>query len=428
MTNRLIVWATDPTPDGAGTSLRMGILSRDQVGAYSFEYDPEWLSYSHRFALSWSLPLAAVHHDSRPVHFFFQNLLPEGQARRAVAQRLGLSEDNDWAMLVAIGGECAGALSILPEDQPPSEPEQWSYEQISGDTLDRLAGRKGIVPLLVGGAATRLSLAGAQDKLPVTVIDDALHLPLGSAPSTHILKLPNRDFAHLAANEAFVTALARAAGLPAADSELFVRTDPPCLLVRRFDRYATDRVWPAIRLHQEDLCQALGLPSGRKYEQEGGPTLAQAADIVRKASVDPLSDIQTLIRWTTFNVCAGNADAHGKNLALLYGRNGTRVAPLYDLVSTRIYKRLDRRLAMSIGDERDMEMLLAQHWGQEAKKLQMGRTVVLQLVKKAATAVLEKLEPTRRAFEERYGRQPVLETLPRNIERRTQTVLRNLAP
>ena len=426
MTDRLHVWANEPDPEQAGRPRSVGTLERSSDGVYAFTYASEWLGRPHRFPLSWSLPLTDAPYHGAPVHYFFQNLLPEGQARRAVASRLGLSEDNDWSMLVAIGGECAGALSILAPDQPPVEPEEWSYERIAPQTLQQLAERRGIVPLLVGGTATRLSLAGAQDKVPVTVLDGKLHLPLGSAPSTHILKLPNRDFAHLVANEAFVTALARASGLDAVDNELFTETDPPCLLVRRFDRHPSSAAWPVVRLHQEDLCQALALPAGRKYEQEGGPTLAQAASIIRKMSVEPLQDIQALLKWATFNVCAGNADAHGKNLALLYQKGGARLAPLYDLVSTRIYLRLDRRLAMSIGDRRDMDTLLERHWRLEAKKLEMGARIVLRLVRATAESVLAALDSTTAAFQEQYGPQDVLQDLPRNIERRTQAVLRGL--
>ncbi len=404
----------------------MGWLERSTSGDYAFTYDADWLGRPHRFALSWSLPLAETRYTGPAVHYFFQNLLPEGQARRAVTQRLGLSEDNDWAMLVAIGGECAGALSILKPEQPPNDPEDWSYEPMSSQTLDRLAQRRGIVPLLLGGPSTRLSLAGAQDKVPVAVVDGQLHLPVGSAPSTHILKLPNRDFAHLVVNEAFITRLARAAGLDAVHSELLQQTDPPCLLVRRFDRIASEATWPAIRLHQEDLCQALALPSGRKYEQEGGPTLAQAASLIRKASVAPIQDIQTLLRWATFNVCAGNADAHGKNLALLFQKGGVRLAPLYDLVCTRIYLRLDRRLAMSVGDRRDMDTLLTRHWSLEAKKLEMGGQVVIRLVRATAEAVLKALGTTVAEFEQQYGPQDILQSLPTNIERRTQAILRGL--
>ena len=426
MTDKLHVWANEPDPEQAGRPRSVGELERHPDGAYAFTYADEWLNRPHRFPLSWSLPLREETYYGAPVHYFFQNLLPEGQARRAVSSRLGLSEDNDWSMLVAIGGECAGALSILPPDQPPVEPEEWSYEPIAQQTLQQLADRRGIVPLLVGGAATRLSLAGAQDKVPVTVIDGKLHLPLGSAPSTHILKLPNRDFAHLVANEAFVTALARSAGLDAVDNEPFTETDPPCLLVRRFDRHPSAAAWPVVRLHQEDLCQALALPAGRKYEQEGGPTLAQAASIIRKMSVEPLQDIQALLKWATFNVCAGNADAHGKNLALLYQKGGARLAPIYDLVSTRIYLRLDRRLAMSIGDRRDMDTLLERHWRLEAKKLEMGPRIVLRLVRATAEAVLAALDPAVAEFQQHYGPQAILQDLPRNIERRTQALLRGL--
>ena len=426
MTDVLHVWANPGRSKPNGPAVPVGVLERVHDNAYVFQYAPEWLAAPYRFALSWSLPLSLPHHVGAPVHSFFQNLLPEGQARRAVAARLGVSIDNDWALLAAIGGECAGALTILPPDHTPTDPDQWQYRPIASETLRQLAAREGIVPLLVGGTSTRLSLAGAQDKVPVAVIDDRLHLPMGSAPSTHILKLPSLDFTDLGVNEAFVTALARAAGLNAVENTLLMQTNPPCLLIRRYDRYSDAPAGPVARVHQEDMCQALGLPAGRKYEQEGGPSLSRTAAVIRKASVNPLQDVQALLRWTAFNVVSGNADAHGKNLALLHTAEGVRLAPLYDLVCTRIYLRLDRRLAMSIGGHRDMDSLLAQHWTREAKKLEMGAPVVLKMVRTATRAILEALEPTRAAFETEFGRQRAVRLIAEDIERRGALLLEGL--
>ncbi|MEO1335712.1 MAG: type II toxin-antitoxin system HipA family toxin, partial [Myxococcota bacterium] len=357
------------------------------------------------------------------VRFFFGNLLPEGQVRQAVARRLGLSEDNDWAMLAAIGGDCAGALSILPLGEAPPDTEHWQYTALSRDVLDQLVNHEGQVPLLVGGATTRLSLAGAQDKVPVAMFDGRMHLPTHSAPSTHVLKLPNPLYADLTVNEAFVTALAQAAGLPAVESEL-ASTEPPALLVRRFDRRTSNDT--TVRIHQEDFCQALGLNAGRKYEQEGGPSLARCADLIRRASVEPLKDIMTLMRWVSFNLCVGNADAHGKNLALLYDPTGIRLAPLYDLVSTHAYRRLDPRFAMSVGGERDSEKLQKTHWTTEAKKLGMSPPVVIRFIKQTAESVLKAIDKAKITFEQKYGHHLVTDQIEVSTKRRAQRLLSSL--
>ncbi len=430
MTTRLEAWTV------AGTlPAKVGVVERAEP-AWRFTYEPTWLDRADRFALSLSLPLETHPHEGPSVRRWFSNLLPEGQARRAVSSRLGVSEDNDWALLVALGGDCAGALSLLPEPSDgsaenrrsaePPNPEDWAYEPMGDDKLHRLLHRE-VVPLLVSGTTVRLSLAGAQDKVPVAVLDGVLHLPLGSAPSTHILKLPNRDFAHLPVNEAFVTELARAAGLPAVHSELLL-TEPAALLVERFDRHPSSNPWPVTGLHQEDLCQALGLPPGQKYESEGGPSLADAIGTVRRASIRPLEDVAALIAWAAFHAAAGNADAHGKNLALVQTTAGTRLAPFYDLVSTRAYPQLDRKLAMGIGGHADMDTLRRTHWQAASRDMRLGPKVVLRLVEETIAKVLDALKPTVRIFRDRYGGQPVLETLPRAIERRCRAVLRGLSP
>lgn len=419
MIDALVVWTQLD-----GRPFEVGRLELHE-DTWSLGYNPAWLAAEGRFPISRSLPLRPEPWSGAVVRRWFANLLPEGAARRAVAQRLGISEDNDWALLVALGGDCAGALSLLPPDRAPPDPAQWAYEPLGDADLARIA-RRDVVPLLVGERTVRLSLAGAQDKLPIAMLDGAPHLPLASAPSTHILKLPSRDFAHLSVNEAFVTELGAASGLPVVESSLFEATDPPCLLVRRFDRASRPGAWPVARLHQEDLCQALGLPPARKYQAEGGPSLANLVDIVRRSSSLPLVDVQAVLDWTVFNVVAGNADAHGKNVAFVRRLEGVRLAPFHDLVSTRLYPRLDRQLALAVGPRQDMDALHAADWHAMADAVDMGRRVVSERVEAAATRVLDALALTVRTFVERHGPQAVLQTLPRAIERRARALIRRL--
>jgi serine/threonine-protein kinase HipA len=237
-----------------------------------------------------------------------------------------------------------------------------------------------------------LSLAGAQDKLPIKVDSSGgLWLPVSGAPSTHVLKAPSRDFGHLPANEALVTALARSQSLAVVDVELTRVLDVDLALVRRYDRLVSDGGEQVTRLHQEDLCQALGLLPSTKYEQEGGPSLADAMKVVREQSTEPLVDAQQLLRWIVFVLLVGNADGHGKNLSLLRGADGRtgRLAPFYDLVSTRVYQRLDRLLAMSIGGERDPLQVARPHWKALARAVGVDQRVVLHEVERQASSLVE---------------------------------------
>lgn len=402
----------------------VGVLRADDSNRFCFRYLDEWLGARDAFPISITLPLDPREETGGRAHAFFANLLPEGLVRHAVCRRLGISESNDVELLRAIGGECAGALSIVEIDTSHEQPDS-EYEELDSRRLQRLIeGDERVVPLLVGGAETRLSLAGAQDKIPVAILDGKIHLPLKGSASTHILKLPNPNYAHLPQNEAFVLGLATAAGLECASSELTRATEPHSLLVERYDRRRTDDPWPARRLHQEDFCQALGLLPGEKYEQEGGPTLAQGVGLVRANVTDPLRDVQRLIEWQAFNVAVGNADGHGKNLAILYDDGGPRLAPFYDLVSTREYPKLDRHLAMSVGGRRNADELGHAQWVTLAGDLEMRDRIVLELVARTLERVDAALRTWTAEFRATYGDLPILQTLPAKIAKQVRRLRR----
>ncbi|HET6582179.1 MAG TPA: type II toxin-antitoxin system HipA family toxin, partial [Nannocystaceae bacterium] len=349
---------------------RIGTLRERSDTRFEFEYDASWLASPRRFAISRSLPLRRDAFETEAERFF-GNLLPEGGVRLAVCRRLGLSDENDFALLRAIGRECAGALSIV-EDVGAAR--QSSYRPIDDDELERWASL-GAYASAVGGDL-RLSLAGAQDKLGVRVDGDTLSLPESGAPSTHLLKLPNRDFAALPQNEALVLELARRLDLGVVESRLWMRTSTPLLLVTRFDRIDGT---PIRRLHQEDFCQALAVDRRRKYEVEGGPSFARCLELVRDTS-DALSHSRRLLRWLVFCAVVGNRDNHAKNISFVRDDLGRwRLAPFYDLVCTTAYDRLSRRLAMSIGTRDHADNLPASAWRDEAAALGIKPKYLLAL-------------------------------------------------
>jgi serine/threonine-protein kinase HipA len=280
---------------------------------------------------------------------------------------------------------------------------------------------------LIGGPATRLSLAGVQDKLPVALLDGKLHLPLNGAPSTHILKLPNRRYPHLPANETFALGLARHLGLEVVSAELFTGTDPPSLLVARYDRARSDDPWPARRLHQEDLCQASGLPPTKKYEAEGGPTFVRTINVIRDNVDRPLIDVGRLIQWQAYNLVIGNSDGHAKNLSITYSEAGEKhLAPFYDLVSTREYKGLDRKLAMGVGGRQNPDEIGRAEWKKLSGDLRIGERVLSDLVRDIAQRSLDTLAIWTREFRGAYGKLPILQTLPTATTKRARRVLRSL--
>jgi len=341
----------------------VGLLEQSRSGSMSFRYHADWLEQESSRPLSHSLPLRPEGFNEKECAPFFGGLLPEEHNRKVIARNLGITSRNDYAMLREIGGECAGAVSILPLEENPA-PASNKYAQISEaelvEILDQLPQR----PLLAGKAEIRLSLAGAQNKIPLRLDESGYSLPLHESPSTHILKPELDRFPGLAENEAYCLKLAKVVGLNACEAESRQFGPHRCLLVTRYDRTTDDGT--VCRLHQEDFCQAMAIPSRTKYQNEGGPGLAQCFDLVRHASASPARDLLQLFSGVLFNYLIGNHDAHGKNFSLLYSapndRPTVRLAPFYDLISTAIYPSLTSKLAMKIGKSHEPDRLHLRDW------------------------------------------------------------------
>lgn len=404
----------------------MGLLSRRDDDTLAFEYSASWLASSDSFPLSHSLPLTDGRCETLAVSHFFGNLLPEGQVRQLVTRRLGISEDNDFELLALIGGDCAGAISVTPSDSVSNAAD--GYRTLTEHELASLGREQTFAPLLVGEQGVRLSLAGAQDKLPVKILDGQILIPLGQAASTHILKLPSARFKHLTANEALVCDLARRVGLPGVEAMLLrPMRGLELFAVTRYDRLVTE-TGAVRRLHQEDLCQALGQGASRKYESEGGPSFASCYELVTQVSTNPLADGKSLLDWLVFNGAVGNCDGHAKNLSLLFQPSGgCMLAPFYDLLSTRAYPRLSRSMAMAVGGGSDSGKLIQRHWLRLADDIGVGVRFLLDNARHLAEAVLQQLEPAAISFRELHGAHPVLQLVVPVIRKQAKMILRSLA-
>lgn len=335
----------------------VGRLWLDKRKRFVFQYDKGWLQKESAISLSLSLPLIEKPYEDDTARPFFANLLPEAEIRKVIARRLKISEKNDFALLREIGGECAGAVSVSPEGIRPSV--KGGYRRVNEEELHKIIVELPKRPLLAGDRGFRLSLAGAQNKLPVYLEKDMIFLATGNAPTTHILKPPIPGFEGTVENEVFCMMLAARMGLSVPKVVLYHGLDI-LYLIERYDRMR-DEEGRVLRLHQEDFCQALGILPEHKYESEGGPALARCFDLLKDKSASPAADRRMLILWFVFNWLVGNADAHAKNLAILYTKRGPRLAPFYDIMCTQVYPELSDRLAMRIGGENRPQWIQRRH-------------------------------------------------------------------
>ncbi len=343
----------------------VGTLRQEDSGRLTFTYSRECFERPEAAALSLSLPLKEEPFDDRQARPFFAGLLPDDLVRERLARYLGVSRHNDFALLAEVGGECAGAVAFHPPDKRPPPPGEGALEPLDEAALAVLLRDLPRRPLHAGGEL-RLSLAGAQDKMALVYSDGAFFLPYGDRPTTHILKPAIEHFADTVPNEYFCMLLAARLGMRVPAVEIGTAEGVPFLLIERYDRARGDS-GQIRRVHQEDFCQALAIPPERKYQGEGGPSLAQCFGLL-DACARPALDRLELLRRVLFNFLIGNADAHGKNFALLHRRGGPVLAPAYDLVCTTVYGEHTDRMAMKIGRKRRFSEVLPSHWESFARK------------------------------------------------------------
>ncbi len=394
---------------------RAGVLA-DEPGGLRFAYDPAWVAAA-RPPLSQALPLTGAP-PVAAVHAFFGGLLPEGEPRRLIARRLGVSERNDFALLAAIGGDCAGAITLAPPDAAPDDARGSDVDWLDESRLAELIAGLPDRPMLADEEGEiRLSLAGAQDKLPVVLAGDRVGITSGRTPSTHILKMPIARFPGTVVNEAFCLAFGRLLGVPTVDAWPRRAGERPYLLVRRYDRQPQFD-GGVVRLHQEDFCQALAIPAERKYEVEGGPSLVDCFELVRRATTVPAAHSLVLLDAVGLNFLVGNHDAHGKNFSLLRAPERTELAPFYDVLSTVAYPGLARRSAMAIGGERRPDYVRRRHLDRLCEGAGLGGAAVRRRLAAMAREAPSAAHAVRAELSEDGWDHPVLDQILAIVARR----------
>jgi serine/threonine-protein kinase HipA len=402
---------------------KAGTLSQDDSGALSYAYEPGYLAGREPRAISFSMPLREAPYADRVARPFFSGLLPDEAARQRLAGALGVSAGNAFGLLEVIGGECAGALSLYPAGQMPPSPDDDGVEPLSPARLAEILGKLRERPLLGGEEGVRLSLAGAQDKLAVCVDGETIGLAKGGRPTTYILKASIQALDGSVENELFCLRLAARLKLPAPRVEMRRSGTAPFLLVERYDRLQ-HKDGTISRLHQEDFCQALSVPPELKYEEEGGPGIERSLDLIDRAVARPAADRLSFIRMLIFHYLVGNADAHGKNYALLYRGKAPDLAPLYDVLCTAAYPRLAKKLAMAIGGRSVADTIQLKHWLTLVPDTRAAQRFLIRDMTDLAGSIGDEADKLLAEFEDAGIAHEILKTIRAVIETRATHLLK----
>ncbi|MCY3877791.1 MAG: type II toxin-antitoxin system HipA family toxin [Rhodobacteraceae bacterium] len=361
----------------------MGEIQRDRRGRLTFIYDDRWLSMDAAYPLSLSMPLLITKHEHTRIDPWLRGLLPDSETiLKRWGQRFHVSPGNAFSLLSAVGEDCAGAVQLVKPDRV-NNILQDNNHQVEWLTETQIAKRLRI--LGQDQAAWRMeqdvgqfSLAGAQPKTALIFDGKRWGVPSGPTPTTHILKPPISRLKGHSENEHLCLSLARAVGLPAARSVVRRFEDETAIVVERYDRMELEG--SIRRIHQEDMCQALGYPPTKKYQNEGGPGCAELSEAIWNHSIDPGSDARAFAHAIILNWIIGGTDAHAKNFSMLIGpQGGSRLAPLYDMASILPYYTTLRKLKMAtkIGGEYRLGQILSRHWVRFATEVGLPKTDVI---------------------------------------------------
>ncbi len=357
-----------------GRQREVGTITGSSDYDASFCYSGHYLESETARPISISLPLTSEPYAPGPTRRFFEGLLPEGFMRRTVAEQ-NRTDDGDYlSILEMLGAECLGAVQIKGENYKNIEP---SYKPFDPEMMYKLAaeGATRSADLVV---EAHLSLTGASGKVGAYKDSEGRwFLPVGSAPSTHILKQSHIRYDKIVQNEQLAQRTAALLGIDVPKSEIVEARPEPgtgaanaltenvLFATERYDRTfegaedLIDGMLCPLRLHQEDLGQALGIPASGKYERPGEQHMKKMFDLIKRYSSAPIEDQMKLWDMIVYHWLIGNTDGHIKNFSIVYdaGLKAVRLAPAYDMISTILYDTHSREMAFSVGGQIEWERI-----------------------------------------------------------------------
>lgn len=386
-----------------GKSVYVGNISGNDYRDAVFAYADEYLASADARAISISLPVTKQTFDVNSTRNFFEGLLPEGFMRRSVAEWMRTDENDYLSILAGLGSECLGAIKVIDCEVPKLMPR---YIKLSKEEVRSLA-REGATESVQLVTKAHLSLTGASGKVGLYYDqeNDDWYLPVGEAPSTHIVKQSHIRLKKIVTNEQLCLLTAKKLGIEIPESfivNLGSANDEDILFAtKRYDRKVgvenkkIDGLNVPYRLHQEDFGQALGIPARLKYEKNNDGYLEMLFDVIRKYSAEPINDQLKLWDICTFNYLVGNTDNHIKNLSLVYSEDlkTVRLAPAYDIISTMIYDSSTEDMALSIGGVYNIREIDRTAFEKQAKEVGLGANMAMKrfdaMVKNFPKALLD---------------------------------------
>lgn len=395
----------------------IGRVTRDTRGRLAFVYADDWRQAEGAYPLSLSMPVAGAEHGHKAIEAFLWGLLPDNATvLDRWARRFQVSARNPFALMSHVGEDCAGAVQFVRPERLDAVVGQGPAEI---DWLDQAGVAERLRALRADHSAWRIprdtgqfSLAGAQPKTALYYENGRWGVPSGRTPTTHILKPPTGDFDGHTENEHVCLHLASALGLITASSRVRKFEDQVAIVIERYDRQRTDA--GLVRVHQEDICQALAILPTVKYENEGGPGARKIVELIRTFSGRPDEDVWRFVDALAFNWLIGGTDAHAKNYSMLIGAEGrARLAPLYDIASILPYDFDPQKIrsAMKIGGEYRMRDIGPRQWRKLATDLRLDEDELVQRVSEFARTLPYALSDIRRTAEADGLDHPLIERL-----------------
>jgi serine/threonine-protein kinase HipA len=371
----------------------MGLVSYKNA-RLSFVYNESWRQDPNSYPLSLSMPLASAEHGHAKVDAFLWGLLPDNErVLENWGKRFQVSPRNAFRLIGNVGEDCAGAAQFVRPDRLGALRSEPTAGEIAWLTEDDVAKRLRILRADHSAWRTssdtgQFSLAGAQPKTALLFHEGRWGVPSGRTPTTHILKPPTGEWDGHAENEHLCLRLARACGLVVPNSSVGRFGGEVAIVIERYDRIYNSG--ERLRVHQEDMCQAVAINPVRKYENEGGPGIRRIVDLLRQYSSRPEEDVQTFLDAIAFNWLIAGTDGHAKNYALLLGGQGAvRLAPFYDLASVLPYKGINidkAKLAMKIGGEYRLRNIGLRHWQKLAAEVRTDADSLIARIRVMAAA------------------------------------------